>query len=118
MNHRIAALALVVLIAVSTGCASSSGGEKKKVDKPIADTYVPLKGAELNHRYSRELEELRAWQDAKSVSEAEYEQEPGTITESRSVPASRIQDPQPVAAQSSGSDAQIQEDENSLRISD
>lgn len=105
---------LLCLLAVTTAC--STAGEKKKIDKPIADTYVPLKGAELNHRYSKEVAEWHAWQKAKAESEAAYEPEPETIKASSSVPADRIHEPQPLAAQSSNNNTQIEEDENSLRI--
>ena len=109
------ALPLLCLLLLITAC-STTGQEKQKVDKPIADTYVPLKGAGLNHRYSQELEELRAWQDAKTASEAEYAPEPGTISTVSSVPDDRIQEPRPVPAQAHGTNADIEEDEDSLRI--
>lgn len=116
MKRSIPLFALTALLALAAGCASTPGAEKKKIDKPIADTYVPLKGAELNHRYSKELEELRAWQDAKAAYEAEYEPEPGTITTGRSVPEDRIQEPVPQAHQASDASTRIEEDDNSLRI--
>ncbi len=118
MKRSIPLFALTALLALAAGCASTPGAEKKKIDKPIADTYVPLKGAELNHRYSKELEELRAWQDAKAAYEAESEPEPGTITTGRSVPEDRIQEPVPQARRSTAAGARIEEDDNSLRISD
>lgn len=96
------------------GCALSD----KKVDQPIADTYQPLEGAAWNHRYSPELLELRAWQDAKTSFEAEYQPEPGTIQATSSVPADRIQEPQPAPLGSGNAEPDIEEDEASLRIRD
>jgi hypothetical protein len=105
------------LLALTTAC-STTGGEKEKIDKPIADTYVPLKGAELNHRYSQEVAEWHAWQNAKAASEAEYTPEPDTISTGSSIPEDRIHEPTPVAPQKQSQQLQIEEDENSLRIRD
>ena len=117
MNLRALPCLLLCLLAVTTAC-STAGGEKKKIDKPIADTYVPLKGAELNYRYSEEAAEWSAWRKAKAASEEAYEPEPETIKATSSVPADRIHEPQPLAAQTSNDNTAIEESENSLRIRD
>lgn len=115
--HR-KATAVLLLFGMMAGCSLfPSSEERKQINKPIPETYEPLNGAHWNHRYSQELEELRAWQDAKTAFEDEYEPEPGTITTGQSVPEERIQEPQP-GVRSQPGDPTLEEDEDSLRISE
>lgn len=112
------AMRLFIPMLIATGLLPGCALSDKKVDQPIADTYQPLEGASWNHRYSQELVELRAWQDAKTSFEAEYQPEPGTIQATASVPADRIHEPQPAPLTSGNTDPDIEEDEASLRIRD
>ena len=103
-------LALVLL----AGCAIVPKGDER-VQKPIDETYEPLDGAAWNHRYSKELEELRAWRDAKAAFEREYQPEPGTLQSKPSIPEDRIQGPEPTVT-SQRAEPTLEEDEDSLRI--
>lgn len=106
--------ALLLTLSLTGGCALVPSGEEK-VEKPIDDTYQPLEGNEVNHRYFNTLDELRAWQDAKTAFEEEYEPEPGTLKAKPSIPEDRIQEPDPTV-HSQPSEPTLEEDEDSLRI--
>ena len=107
-------LGFTLTLALLSGCSLVPTGENRVKD-PIDATYEPLEGAAWNHRYSQELEELRAWQDAKKAFEEEYEPEPGTITKKSSVPEDRIIEPDPTVT-SQNRQPVIEEDEDSIRI--
>lgn len=107
-------LALTLALSLTTGCALVPSGEDR-VEKPIDDTYQPLEGNEINHRYFDTLDELRAWQDAKAAFEEEYEPEPGTLSATPTVPEDRIHEPDPTV-QRQPDEPSLEEDEDSLRI--
>lgn len=92
--------------------AGKKEGLLPKVDKPIADTYAPLDGADWNHRMSPELQTLREYQRQEREQEEQASEE-----ELRSRLESRIQAPDP-GAPGAGQKPAIQETEEGLRISD
>ena len=104
------ALLALPLLAISE--EEKKDGILPKVDKPIPDTYEPLDGADWNHRTSDEIKALREYQKQQKEKErSEQEQQLRKELESK------IQAPDPGAAPPP-SDPEIEEDGDSLRISD
>lgn len=110
---------LIILLPVLLGLPALALAEKEKkeglfpkVEKPIADTYQPLDGADWNHRTSEELRELREYQSQKKEQErSEYE------AERRKALEAKIQAPDPGASPAS-SPPQIEEESGRIRIKD